>query len=110
VTSVDTRSQGCRRIWRGEGLQVRCRPVSGTSEVLRLREEDGRLRFELGGNFLVRSRRHWLDEETPVAVLDAPSDERASFPQHGFVGMEQETVLATRSWIKTGVVPAGVRP
>jgi pimeloyl-ACP methyl ester carboxylesterase len=48
---------------------------------MRLREEDGRFQFELRGNFLVRSRRHWLDGETLVAVLDAPSDEWASFTQ-----------------------------
>jgi hypothetical protein len=53
----------------------------GHPGILRLREEDGSIRFELGGNFLVRSRRHWLDEETLVAVLDAPSDEWASFTQ-----------------------------
>ena len=27
---------------------------------------------------------------------------------HGFVGIEKETVLAMRSWIKTGAVPADV--
>jgi predicted esterase len=37
--------------------------------------------FKHRGNFLVRSRRHWLDEETLVAVLDAPSDEWATFSQ-----------------------------
>ena len=31
-----------------------------------------------------------------------------AFTQHGFVGVEVETVLAMRSWIKTGVVPADV--
>jgi hypothetical protein len=49
---------------------------------MRLREEDGRLKFDLGGNFLVRSRRHWLDEQTLVAVVDAPSDQWSSFSQH----------------------------
>jgi pimeloyl-ACP methyl ester carboxylesterase len=48
---------------------------------MRLREEDGQLKFELAGNMLVRSRRQWLDEERLVAVVDAPSDERASFGQ-----------------------------
>jgi hypothetical protein len=54
----------------------------GHPGIMRLREEDGRPRFELGGNFLVRSRRQWLDEETLVAVLDAPSDQWGSFSQH----------------------------
>jgi hypothetical protein len=29
------------------------------------------------GNFLVRSRRHWVDGDTAVAVIDAPSDMQA---------------------------------
>ena len=53
----------------------------GHPGILRLEEVDGRPRYELRGNFLVRSRRHWLDEETLVAVLDAPSDEWAAFTQ-----------------------------
>lgn len=53
----------------------------GYPAIMRLREEDGRLKFDLGGNFLVRSRRHWLDEGTLVAVVDAPSDQWASFSQ-----------------------------
>lgn len=53
----------------------------GHPGILRLREEDGRFAFDLRGNFLVRSRRQWLDDETLVVVLDAPSDEWASFTQ-----------------------------
>jgi len=53
----------------------------GHPGILKLREEDGRAQYEQRGNFLVRSRRHWLDEETLVAVLDAPSDEWTSFTQ-----------------------------
>lgn len=53
----------------------------GHPGIMRLREEDGRLKFELGGNFLVRSRRQWLDDETLVAVIDAPSDEWNLFSQ-----------------------------
>jgi pimeloyl-ACP methyl ester carboxylesterase len=33
-----------------------------------------------------------------------------AFTAHGFVGVEKETVLAMRSWVKTGVVPADVKP
>ena len=54
----------------------------GHPGIMKLREEDGAPRFELRGNFLVRSRRHWLDDETLVAVVDAPSDEWAAFSQH----------------------------
>lgn len=35
--------------------------------------------FQLKGNFLVRSRAHWLDRETVVLSVDAPSDEWSSF-------------------------------
>jgi dienelactone hydrolase len=54
----------------------------GHPGILRLRAEDGELRYELRGNFLVRSRRHWLDAETLTLVLDAPDDQWASFAQH----------------------------
>lgn len=48
----------------------------GYPGIMRLREENGRPKFELAGNFLVRSRQHWLDAETLVVVVDAPSDQR----------------------------------
>ncbi|MCX7166657.1 MAG: hypothetical protein NTV11_10335 [Rhodocyclales bacterium] len=53
----------------------------GYPSIMRLREEGGQPRFEMGGNFLIRSRRHWLDEETLVMAIDAPSDEWAGFSQ-----------------------------
>ena len=54
----------------------------GYPGIMRLREENGQPKFELRGNFLVRSRSHWLDEETLVVVADAPSDEWTWFSQH----------------------------
>jgi len=53
----------------------------GHPGIMRLREEGGAPRFEMGGNFLVRARRWWLDNETLVAVIDAPSDQWGSFSQ-----------------------------
>jgi predicted esterase len=53
----------------------------GHPGIMKLREENGQLRFGLGDNFLVRSRRHWLDEDTLVVVVDAPSDQWAAFHQ-----------------------------
>jgi len=53
----------------------------GHPGILRLREENGQFRFDLRGNFLVRSRRHWLDDETLVVLVDAPSDQWATFYQ-----------------------------
>lgn len=55
---------------------------AGHPGILRLREEAGQLAFDLRGNFLVRSRRHWLDNETLVIVVDAPSDQWSGFSQH----------------------------
>lgn len=54
---------------------------AGHPGILRLRLEEGRIRYDLGGNFLVRSRRHWLDDETLVLLVDAPSDQWSSFSQ-----------------------------
>lgn len=53
----------------------------GYPGIMRLREEGGMPRFELRGNFLLRSRRHWLDGETLVVAVDAPSDQWATFSQ-----------------------------
>lgn len=86
----------------------------GHPGIFKLREEGGRAVFELRGNFLMRSRRHWLDGETLVVAVDAPSDHWSSFYQHfrethhGFIGVERETVLAMRVWAKGGAAPAEV--
>jgi hypothetical protein len=53
----------------------------GHPGIMKLQEQNGQPHYELRGNFLVRSRRHWLDDETLVAVIDAPSDEWATFTQ-----------------------------
>ena len=53
----------------------------GRPGIMRLHVEDGQPRFELAGNFLTRTRRHWLDAETLVVVVDAPSDTWATFSQ-----------------------------
>lgn len=53
----------------------------GAPGIMKLREEAGEAKFTLGGNFLIRSRRHWLDDETLVISVDAPSDQWAGFSQ-----------------------------
>ncbi len=53
----------------------------GYRGIIRLHEEDGNIRFERRGNFLVRSRRHWLDDETVTLVADAPTDQWIAFGQ-----------------------------
>lgn len=75
IAGLVTHLEGAKAIRYGVAL------FPGHPGIMRLREEDGRLKFELGGNFLVRSRRQWLDDETLVAVVDAPSDEWSLFSQ-----------------------------
>lgn len=76
ITALVTHLQDAKTFKYGIAL------FAGHPGILRLREEGGVPRFDLGGNFLVRSRRHWLDDETLVAVIDAPSDQWGSFYQH----------------------------
>ena len=55
----------------------------GYPGIMRIRSgADGQPTFELKGNFLVRTRRFWLDRETLVLAVDAPSDQWASFYQY----------------------------
>lgn len=75
ISGLVTYLQGARTFKHGVAL------FPGYPGIMRLRNEDGQPRFELRGNFLVRSRRHWLDEETLVVVVDAPSDQWATFTQ-----------------------------
>ncbi|MFY9315150.1 MAG: hypothetical protein WAO95_06270 [Burkholderiales bacterium] len=75
VTGLVTHLEGAKAFKFGVAL------FPGYPGIMRFREEDGRLKYDLGGNFLVRSRRWWLDDETLVAVLDAPSDQWGSFSQ-----------------------------
>jgi predicted esterase len=43
---------------------------------------DGTPKFEMKGNFLVRTRRFWVDDETVVLAVDAPSDQWNTFTQY----------------------------
>ena len=45
-------------------------------------DADGAPKFEMKGNFLVRTRRFWVDEETLVLAIDAPSDQWHTFSQY----------------------------
>lgn len=53
----------------------------GHPGIMQLRDDAGTPRFDLAGNFLLRSRRHWLDDETLVVAIDAPSDQWINFFQ-----------------------------
>lgn len=54
----------------------------GHPSIMRLREENGRILFELQGNTLVRGRHLLLDADTLVVTADAPSDEWSSFSHY----------------------------
>lgn len=52
--------------------------------VLNLRkDEQGEIKFTLGGNYLIRARQHFAGEDSAAASMDAPSDEIANF-EDGF--------------------------
>src|SRR5262245_49772927 len=75
IAALVTRQEGAKAFKHGIAI------FPGHPGILKLREENGQLEYEQRGNFLIRSRRHWLDDETLVAVLDAPSDQWATFTQ-----------------------------
>jgi len=76
ISGLVTHLQGAKTFKHGIAL------FPGYPGIMKLREESGLPKYELRGNFLVRSRRHWLDEGTLVLVVDAPSDQWATFTQH----------------------------
>lgn len=75
ISGLITRLQDVKSFKHGIAL------FPGHPGIMRLRVEEGQPRFDLRGNFLVRTRRFWLDRETIVAVIDAPSDRWRTFPQ-----------------------------
>jgi hypothetical protein len=75
IAALVTRQEGAKSFKQGIAI------FPGHPGILKLREENGQPQYEQRGNFLVRARRHWLDDETLVAVLDAPSDQWSTFSQ-----------------------------
>ena len=53
----------------------------GSPGHMNLRVEGGTIQYELGGNFLVRARRHFIEDGFLAVVIDAPSDQQDGFPQ-----------------------------
>jgi hypothetical protein len=75
IAALVTRQEGAKNFKQGIAI------FPGHPGILKLHEENGQPQYDQRGNFLIRSRRHWLDEETLVAVLDAPSDQWSTFSQ-----------------------------
>jgi pimeloyl-ACP methyl ester carboxylesterase len=51
----------------------------GSPGYMNLRVEGSAIRFGLGGNFLVRARRHFIEDGFLTVVIDAPSDNQVNF-------------------------------
>lgn len=51
----------------------------GSPGYINLRLEDGAIRNDLNGNFLIRTRRFFLEDGFLTVVLDAPSDQQPNF-------------------------------
>jgi hypothetical protein len=75
IAALVTHAEGAKAFKHGIAV------FPGHPGILKLQEENGQPQYEQRGNFLIRSRRHWLDDETLVAVIDAPSDQWATFSQ-----------------------------
>jgi hypothetical protein len=75
IAGLATRLQDSKAFRHGIAL------FPGHPGILRLEASAGQPRYEMRGNFLVRSRRHWLDAGIVVVVVDAPSDQWATFLQ-----------------------------
>src|SRR3954464_14646258 len=75
IGALVSRQEGAKTFKQGIAI------FPGHPGILKLHEENGQAQYEQRGNFLVRARRHWLDDETLVAVLDAPSDQWSTFTQ-----------------------------
>lgn len=53
----------------------------GSPGYMNLRVEGGTIQYGLGGNFLVRARRHFIEEGILTVLVDAPSDQQIDFFQ-----------------------------
>lgn len=51
----------------------------GSPGYMNLRVEGGAIHYGLGGNFLVRARRHFIEDGILTVVIDAPSDHQLNF-------------------------------
>ncbi len=48
----------------------------GSPGILRLREENGVVALDMGGNFLIRARRHLNSQQVFTVAVDCPSDQQ----------------------------------
>ena len=75
IAGIATHLEGASKFKHGIAL------FPGNPGILRARESNGEIRHAMVGNFLIRSRRHWLGEDILVLSVDAPSDKWEGFAQ-----------------------------
>ncbi|MCC7483680.1 MAG: hypothetical protein IT529_01710 [Burkholderiales bacterium] len=73
IAALVTHQPGSTRFTRAIAL------FPGSPGYMNLRVEEGKIRYGLRGNFLVRARRHFIEEGILTAVIDAPSDNQVNF-------------------------------
>jgi predicted esterase len=69
ITGLVTHAEGAKTFKYGIAL------FPGSPGIMKITEENGQPRYGQSGNFVIRSRRQWLDEQTLVVAVDAPSDQ-----------------------------------
>src|SRR5262249_60458822 len=74
IAALVTRLDGAKTFKHGIAI------FPGHPGILKLHEENGQPEYDQRGNFLVRSRRHWLDDETLTAGVGGPSRPGAGLP------------------------------
>ena len=73
ISALVTHQPGATRFTHAIGL------FPGSPGYMNLRVEGGVIRYDLGGNFLVRARRHFIEDGLLTVVFDAPSDHQVNF-------------------------------
>ena len=69
IAGLVTHTAGAKQFTHGIAL------FPGSPGIMQIREESGVPRYGQTGDFLIRSRRQWLDDETLLVSVDAPSDQ-----------------------------------
>jgi hypothetical protein len=75
IAALVTHRPGATRFTHGIAL------FPGSPGYFELRVENGEIRHGMRGNFLIRARRHFLDDGYLTVVIDAPSDQQPYFHQ-----------------------------
>jgi hypothetical protein len=75
MSALVTHGRGATKFTHAIGL------FPGSPGIMNLRVEGGQIRYGLSGNFLVRARRHFVEDGILIVLFDAPSDQFPNFWQ-----------------------------